>query len=268
VAPSSVGPGSGGPGSGGLASAGRRLLTAREVQDRLQVDATTIYRMAADGRLPAVKVGRQWRFPADGVDDLLAGAHSPRTGHDQAPTSGRTVANHRVHNGDRPIEGALDPASVEAVLDVSAPMLGVMMVVTDMEGNPVSSVANPCPWFVEHADDAETLEACTAEWRAMADDLDFAPHFQHAELGFECARAFIRSGSELIGQVLAGGVAAEGDETDGLFHLTAAQRQAVLDNLPRVSVALSKATQAHQAVTQATPAHRTPHDRTTPATTP
>jgi excisionase family DNA binding protein len=228
-------------------SAGR-LLTAREVQDRLQVDATTIYRMAADGRLPAVKVGRQWRFPASSVDDLLAGAHAPRSGQSVGePAFDRTTV--------------LDSASVEAVLDVSAPMLGVMMVVTDMEGNPVSRVANPCPWFTEHADDADTLEACTAEWRAMADDLDFAPHFQHAELGFECARVFIRAGSALVGQVLAGGVAAEGDDADGLYHLDADQRQAVLDALPRVSAALSKATQAHHV-------HRSAHDGTTPATSP
>ena len=204
--------------------------------------------MAADGRLPAVKVGRQWRFPASSVDDLLAGAHTPRPGQlVNEPTSGDTTV--------------LDSASVEAVLDVSAPMLGVMMVVTDMEGNPISRVANPCPWFVEHADDAETLEACTAEWRAMADDLDFAPHFQHAEVGFECARVFIRSGSELIGQVLAGGIAGTGDDAEGLYHLDADQRQAVLDALPRVSAALSKATQAHHV-------HRTAQERTTPATTP
>lgn len=228
-------------------SADSRLLTAREVQDRLQVDATTIYRMAADGRLPAVKVGRQWRFPASGVDDLLAGAHTRSGTSVGEPTPERAAA--------------LDEASVEAVLDVSAPMLGVMMVVTDMEGNPISRVANPCPWFVEHADDPETLEACTAEWRAMADDLDFSPHFQYGEVGFECARVFIRSGSELIGQVLAGGIAAIGDDTEGLYHLDADQRQTVLDALPRVSAALSKATQAHHV-------HRTAHERTTSTTTP
>jgi hypothetical protein len=144
------------------------------------------------------------------------------------------------------------------VLDVSAPLLGVMMVVTDMEGNPVSEVANPCPWFAEHADDEATLESCTAEWRAMAEDLDFVPHFTHAELGFECARVFIRSGSELVGQVLAGGVATEGDETAGLYHLDTAQRQAVLDALPHVSVALSKALRAQKS-------HRQTNDGTTPA---
>lgn len=38
-------------------------LTARDVQDLIRVDRSTIYRMAESGRLPAIKVGRQWRFP-------------------------------------------------------------------------------------------------------------------------------------------------------------------------------------------------------------
>jgi excisionase family DNA binding protein len=194
----------------------RDLLTAKQVQDRLHVDATTIYRMAADGRLPAVKVGRQWRFPADDVEEMISWGHV-------------TAA--------RP---ALDPEPVQAVLDVSAPMLGVMMVATDMAGNPLSRVANPCPWFAERAEDDDTLAACIEEWRAMADDLDFRPRFQQASLGFECARVFVRSGSELVGMVLAGGVAPEGEHPAGLHELTALQRQAVLEALPRVSAALSK----------------------------
>ena len=44
------------------------MLTAREVQDLLQVDRSTIYRMAEDGRLPAVKVGKQWRFPPEEIN--------------------------------------------------------------------------------------------------------------------------------------------------------------------------------------------------------
>ena len=35
------------------------LLTAKEVQELLSVDRTTIYRMLKDGRLKGVKVGNQ-----------------------------------------------------------------------------------------------------------------------------------------------------------------------------------------------------------------
>ena len=40
------------------------LLTTSQVQDRLQVDRTTIYRMIDAGHLPAIRVGKQWRFQA------------------------------------------------------------------------------------------------------------------------------------------------------------------------------------------------------------
>jgi excisionase family DNA binding protein len=202
-------------GSAGGSPGSSPLLTTQQVQQRLNVDASTLYRMAADGRLPAVKVGRQWRFPLDSVDALLAGGFSPSTA--------------------RP-----EDATVQAVLDVSANLLGVMMVATDMAGRPVSDVANPCPWFVEHAEDEAVVTACTTEWRAMADDLDFAPRFQAGHLGFECARVFLRSGSELVGMVLAGGVAPEGSTASGLHHLDADQRRSVLDALPKVSAVLSR----------------------------
>ncbi|MCU0281738.1 MAG: helix-turn-helix domain-containing protein, partial [Acidimicrobiia bacterium] len=47
------------------------LLTTQDVLRLMKVDRSTVYRMAEDGRLPAVKVGRQWRFPEDQIHDLL-----------------------------------------------------------------------------------------------------------------------------------------------------------------------------------------------------
>ena len=47
------------------------LLTTRQLQEILRVDRTTIYRMAESGRLPAVKVGNQWRFPRDQIETWL-----------------------------------------------------------------------------------------------------------------------------------------------------------------------------------------------------
>ena len=39
-----------------------QLLTVAQVAEYLNVNEFTIYRMVADGRLPAFKVGNQWRF--------------------------------------------------------------------------------------------------------------------------------------------------------------------------------------------------------------
>ena len=50
----------------------RRLLRLRDVAELLDVCETTVYVMAADGRLPAFKVGRQWRFPAEEIERFIA----------------------------------------------------------------------------------------------------------------------------------------------------------------------------------------------------
>jgi len=39
------------------------LLTAQEVSVRLGVPLPKLYELAAKGRIPAVRVGRHWRFP-------------------------------------------------------------------------------------------------------------------------------------------------------------------------------------------------------------
>jgi excisionase family DNA binding protein len=198
------------------------LLTAVQVGDLLGIDQSTVYRMAADGRLPAVKVGRQWRFPAGVVQDLLG---CSREGPSSAAAGSR---------GDLPDVGAAVAATT-----IAADLLGVMMVVTDMQGRPLTPVANPCPLVARLADDDDAILACANEWRALADELDLQPHFRPGALGFECARAHIRTGDRLVGMVLAGGLAPAGDDDPDLYHLDAQARAAVLTALPRVAAALS-----------------------------
>ena len=47
------------------------LLTARQLQELLQVDRITIYRMLSDGRLEGFKVGGQWRFSRQAIQGWL-----------------------------------------------------------------------------------------------------------------------------------------------------------------------------------------------------
>jgi len=39
-----------------------RFLTAEQAADLLQTDTGTLRRLAREGRIPATKIGRQWRF--------------------------------------------------------------------------------------------------------------------------------------------------------------------------------------------------------------
>jgi excisionase family DNA binding protein len=202
-------------------SAVRSLLTARQVQGMLGIDRSTVYRMAEDGRLPALKVGRQWRFPPEQIERLLV----------VRPSAAGS-------NGARP---ALPAGTAASVIAVAADLLGVMMVVTDMQGRPLTSVANPCPWFAARAEDSDSVAACVAEWRLLADELDFVPQFHTGLLGFECARAYIRSGTSLVGMVLAGGLAPPGNDSHQLHQLDETQRLRVLAALPKVAAVLSRA---------------------------
>lgn len=211
----------------------------------LHIDRSTVYRMAEDGRLPAIKVGRQWRFPADRIAALIQD-DGDGTGSDaDSADSADSAQSAEVVTFPRPRGASPDPVdaafvqAAEAVLAVAGDLLGVMMVVTDMNGGPLTSVANACDWFADRAEDPEVVSACSAEWQSMADDPDFAPRFRTGVLGFDCARSFIRSGTSLIGMVLAGGIAPESSTTPGLYHLEDAGRTRVLESLPKVAAALS-----------------------------
>jgi excisionase family DNA binding protein len=48
-----------------------KLMTLEEVADYLRLSKDTVYRLANTGKLPASKVGNQWRFRRDDVDAWL-----------------------------------------------------------------------------------------------------------------------------------------------------------------------------------------------------
>jgi excisionase family DNA binding protein len=49
----------------------RDLLTTKEVAEYLRVNPYTIYRLVSQNKLPAFKVGSQWRFERSVLDRWL-----------------------------------------------------------------------------------------------------------------------------------------------------------------------------------------------------
>ncbi len=47
------------------------IMTVQEVARYLRVHAITVYRMIRQGKLPAIRVGRGWRFKKDEIDIWL-----------------------------------------------------------------------------------------------------------------------------------------------------------------------------------------------------
>jgi excisionase family DNA binding protein len=73
------------------------FLTTEEVLEYLQVNLRTVYRLIKAGKIPAVRVGRQWRFRKRDIDAWLdtqrpRGGSAPGTGvaDKTAPRDGRS----------------------------------------------------------------------------------------------------------------------------------------------------------------------------------
>ena len=221
-------------------------LTTRDLQDLIRVDKSTIYRMAEDGRIPAVKIGRQWRFPEVAVREML----------------GQSPVRHRPSDDQRTLLATLDPEVTEAVAEIAARALGTMVVVTGMDGRPVTEVANPCGLFSAIASGAEVLTKCADTWAHYGAVPDLVPAYRPSPFGFLCARTFIRVGNELLGMIIVGGIAPEvwppseevidataaafgmdpavvRDHIEEVYQLDVAARARALDLLPRFGVLLS-----------------------------
>jgi len=48
-----------------------KFMTVEEVANYLRVTEKTIYRLLKQGKIPATKVGNQWRFDTNSIDEWL-----------------------------------------------------------------------------------------------------------------------------------------------------------------------------------------------------
>lgn len=51
------------------------FLTVAEVADVMRVSKMTVYRLVHSGELPAIRVGRSFRVPAQAVQDYVRGSY-------------------------------------------------------------------------------------------------------------------------------------------------------------------------------------------------
>ncbi len=183
------------------------LLTTKQVQALLLVDRTTIYRMVEGGQLPAMRVGKQWRFARTDVEHWLQhGRYGALPAVQAEARATQAPGDGQVQEGD--LAQVLPVDCAQAVQDTFADMLGVTMVITDMQGNPVTRISNPCGFFTALMDgNPEGLQHCIHTWQQMAGHVALEPRFTLSEMGLLCARGLIRAGAELKGMVVVGGIA-------------------------------------------------------------
>jgi excisionase family DNA binding protein len=162
------------------------LLTAKQAQELLKVDRTTIYRMLKDGRLNGVKVGQQWRFYSSEVNDLVTGAQ--KSAENKAPISMQELPLH----------------CMQTVQDVFAEIGEVGAVITGKEGHPLTRISNSCDFCKLILGSEGGRMECIASWRKLAEQKKTSPEFVACHAGLLYARARIEQNESLTAMLIAG----------------------------------------------------------------
>jgi excisionase family DNA binding protein len=231
------------------------LLTTRQVQESLHVDRTTIYRLVASGQLPAIRVGKQWRFTRTAVESWLQ--------HNAAPTAAPASTGAEDPEDAASVFAHVSLAGVQRLQDVMAELLGVMLVITDMHGHAVTEPSNVCGYYQVLMRNEGLGRLCDVTWPQLAAALSLKPQFVRSQLGPLCARGFIRVENRLEGMLVAGCIAPDSwSPTDELLslaasktgvepgriassvaavhHLASADRERVLDTIQRIADVISQ----------------------------
>ncbi len=49
----------------------QKLMTIKEVADYLRLSKVTVYKMTRQGKIPALKIGKQWRYNKSEIDSWV-----------------------------------------------------------------------------------------------------------------------------------------------------------------------------------------------------
>jgi excisionase family DNA binding protein len=128
------------------------LLTTRQLQELLQVDRITIYRMLNDGRLHGFKVGGQWRFSRQEIESWL---QEQRDDWDHVGDPDRTEDTARPSR-------VLSLACVQAIQGVCAEALEIGMITTELDGTPYADMSNSCEFCDLILSSDEGIHRCHA----------------------------------------------------------------------------------------------------------
>ena len=77
---------------------------------------------------------------------------------------------------------------VQLIQDSFADALGVMILLTDLEGHPITQPSNPCGLYQLGRDLACARQRCLDLWASIASEPSMAPRFEESHLGC-CAPA-------------------------------------------------------------------------------
>lgn len=170
--------------SKGIARSVDDLLTTRQLQELLQVDRITIYRMLNDGRLHGFKVGGQWRFSRQEIETWLREQRIHLGVAEELSPTGEIAT---------PSSKVLSISCVQAIQDICAEALNVAAVTIDPDGTLLTGISNSCDFCDLILSSDEGQRHCAAAWRALGNG---RAHRCHA--GLLCVCAPIEVGGKLV----------------------------------------------------------------------
>lgn len=134
------------------------LLTVPQLQDLLQVDRVTIYRMLKRGTLQGVKVGGQWRFRRDQVEAWLEQRKGAGVPAEAIPPEGE--------EGWTSDASPLPLSCVLPIQEIFAESLRLAAVTLDVKGTPLTPVSNCSALCALILATDEGRKRCLASWQA------------------------------------------------------------------------------------------------------
>lgn len=163
------------------------LFTTRQIQDLLQIDRVTVYRMLNDGRLKGVKIGNQWRFPQSEIDRLL----------------GETPQPAGSENAEEPLSD-FPSDCVSKVQEIFAGIIGIGAVTITLQGAPLTELNFSNPFCRLMLANPESRRACQASWQKIALRATGSPPFQTCHAGLSYLRSIISFDDQPAAWLVAG----------------------------------------------------------------
>jgi excisionase family DNA binding protein len=168
------------------------LLTVKQLQEILQVDRTTIYRMLDSGELSGFKVGSQWRFSRSVIEKWLQSRQQQTFSHEPSPPA------------TAPTRDILPWTCVQAVQDVFAEALDIGAITTDPGGHPLTEFSNCNPYCALINGTASGRRRCQQSWARLGKQQEERPEIARCHAGLSYARGRIRIDGRPVAMTFAG----------------------------------------------------------------
>jgi len=170
------------------------LLTTRQLQEILQVDRITIYRMLAGGRLRGFKVGGQWRFPRRQIEAWLQNQQVQWSVEEEQVSPECLPAPHE----------ALPLRCIQAIQDIlaQAGKIGTLTIFPD--GQPLTDISNLPPFCKLLLETEEGRVRCRQSWQDIASLPQEKPVVTSCHAGLTCVAAKVKVRGEVVASVLVG----------------------------------------------------------------